>query len=109
MENMIKKIVDADNEARAMEENIKKEKGELSQKIDSEAQAIYDKYMSEALETIKRNDAAEEKNAAQQWEEVKGKQKSAHIKLQSDYKNNCALWVHEFVKRVIDSVTCFNF
>ena len=102
MENMIKKIVDADNEARAMEENIKKEKGELRQKIDSEAQAIYDKYMSEALETIKRNDAAEEKNAAQQWEEVKGKQKSAHIKLQSDYKNNCDKWVDEIVKRVIE-------
>ena len=29
MENMIKKIVDADNEARAMEENIKKEKGKI--------------------------------------------------------------------------------
>lgn len=58
--------------------------------------------MNKALETIKRNDATEEQNAAQQWEEVKSKQKSAHIKLQSDYKNNCDEWVNEIVKRVIE-------
>ena len=49
MENMIKKIVDADNEAKAMEENALKEKEELSKKIDEETKKIYDSYMNDAL------------------------------------------------------------
>ena len=63
MENMIKKIVDADNEAKAMEENALKEKEELSKKIDEETKKIYDSYMNDALETVKRNDSLEEKKA----------------------------------------------
>ncbi|MDO4830815.1 MAG: hypothetical protein Q4A46_05000 [Clostridia bacterium] len=101
MENMIQKIVDADNEAKEMEKNLAKEKSELNQKIDNEAKSIYDKYMNEALETVKRNNELEERNAADRWQEVKGKQESAHIKLQSDFKNNCDKWVDEIVSRVV--------
>lgn len=102
MENMIKKIVDADNEAKEMEKNLAKEKSELNQKIEDEAKSIYDKYMSDALETVKQNDAVEERNAADQWKEIKAKQNSAHIKLQSDFENNCDKWVNEIVSRVIE-------
>lgn len=102
MENMIKKIVDADNEAKEMEKNLAKEKSELNQKIDEEAQSIYDKYMIDALETIKQNDAVEERNAADKWKEIKAKHDSAHIKLQSDFENNCDKWVNEIVSRVIE-------
>ena len=70
MENMIQKIVDADNEAKEMEKNLAKEKSELNQKIDNEAKSIYDKYMNEALETVKRNNELEERNAADRWQEV---------------------------------------
>lgn len=101
MENMIQKIVDADNEAKEMEKSLAKEKSELNQKIDNEAKSIYDKYMNEALETVKRNNELEERNAADRWQEVKGKQKSAHIKLQADFKNNCDKWVDEIVSRVV--------
>lgn len=102
MENMIKKIVDADNEAKAMEERTLKEKEELAKKIDEETQKIYDKHMSEALETVKRNDTLEEKTADKRWEEIKNKQKSAHIKLQSDYERNCDKWVDAIVSRTLE-------
>ncbi len=48
LENMIKKIVDADNEARELEQITIKEKEELSKSIETEAQKIYDDYMKKA-------------------------------------------------------------
>lgn len=101
MENMIKKIVEADNAAKAMEEVTLKEKEELSKKIEDEARRIYDGYMIEAEKTVKRNDIQEEKKARQQWEEIKNKQQSAHIKLQSDFERNCDKWVDEIVNRTL--------
>ena len=41
MENMIKKIVDADNEAKTLEQNALKEKEELEKQIEDEAKQIY--------------------------------------------------------------------
>lgn len=67
MEDMIKKIVDADNEVKAMEERTLKERKELAEKIDNDTKAIYDRYMNNALETIKRNDIQEEKRFEQLW------------------------------------------
>jgi hypothetical protein len=98
---MIKKIVDADNEAKAMEEVTLREKEELSKKIDEDAKRIYEKYMSDAEETAKRNDANEEKAARQQWEEIQKKQNSVHIKLQADYERSCDKWVDEIVSRTL--------
>lgn len=102
MENMIKKIVDADNEAKAIEEVTLKEKEELSKKIKDETKSIYDKYMSNAIETVKRNDINEEKKAEKQWQEIQNKQKSVNIKLQSDYEHNCDKWVDMIVKRTLE-------
>lgn len=102
MENMIKRIVDADNEAKALESDALKEKDILQKQIDEEAQKIYDKYMSEAQKTVERNDAYEEKEAQMQAQLIENKQKSAHIKLQSDFKLNFDKWVDAIVSRTLE-------
>lgn len=71
MENMIKKIVDADNEAKAMEKDTLEEKEELSKSIEIETKKIYDDYMAKAEEVVKRNDIQEAKKAEQQWEKFR--------------------------------------
>lgn len=101
MENMIKKIVDADNEAKAMEKDTLEEKEELSKTIEAETKKIYDDFMAKAEEVVKRNDIQETKKAEQQWEEIQGKHNSVHIKLYSDFKLNCDKWVDEIVKRTV--------
>lgn len=101
MENMIKKIVDADNEAKAMEKDTLEEKEELSKTIEAETKKIYDDFMAKAEEVVKRNDIQETKKAEQQWEEIQGKHNSVHIKLDSDFKLNCDKWVDEIVKRTV--------
>lgn len=101
MENMIKKIVDADNEAKALEQVTLKEKEELSKSIDAEAEKIYDDYMKAAKQTVKRNDEQEEKQAMKQLEEIKQKHSSVSIKLKSDFEQNCDKWVDEIVNRIL--------
>ena len=101
VENMIKKIVDADNEAKAMEKDTLEEKEELSKTIEAETKKIYDDFMAKAEEVVKRNDIQETKKAEQQWEEIQGKHNSVHIKLDSDFKLNCDKWVDEIVKRTV--------
>ena len=101
VENMIKKIVDADNEAKAMEKDTLEEKEELSKTIEAETKKIYDDFMAKAEEVVKRNDIQETKKAEQQWEEIQSKHNSVHIKLDSDFKLNCDKWVDEIVKRTV--------
>lgn len=101
MENMIKKIVDADNEAKALEQAAIQEKETLEKQIEEEAKAIYDKYMSDAEETVMRNNANEENKARQQLDEIRKKQGSLKIKLQSDFEQNCDKWVDEIVIRTL--------
>lgn len=101
MENMIKRIIDADNEARAMEENTLKEKAELNKSIDAEIEKIKSGFMAKAEETVKHNDAQETNKAAQQWADIQNKHKSVLIKLKADYEQNCDKWVDEIVQRTL--------
>lgn len=101
MENMIKKIVDADNEAKALEQTALQEKDKLMKQIEDEADRIYQKYMNNAEETVKRNNANEENKARQQLDEINKKQSSVKIKLQSDFDRNCDKWVDEIVSRTL--------
>ena len=102
MEDMIKKIVYADNEAKALEEATLKEKEALENSIDEECKKIYDEYMNEALITAEKNDESEEKNAEERWNDVPQKQKSARTTLTADYERNCDIWVDEIVERVLN-------
>lgn len=101
MENMIKRIVEADAEARATDEKNKQEKEELSKKIDEQAKQIYDSYMAQAEETVKKTSVYEEKKAASDWEAIQKKHKSVLIKLKSDFEANCDVWSDEIVSRTI--------
>lgn len=101
MQNMIKRIIDADNEARALEEKNRKETELQKKDIDKQAKQIYDEQISEAMETVKRNDLHEEKKTERAWKEISDRQSSAMIKLKADFDNNCDRWVDEIVNRVI--------
>ena len=100
MQDMIKRIVEADNEAKALEEANKKAAEREKLKIEEEAKAIYQEYMDEAQETIAKNDAYLEKRFARKLTEVDAKQESTLIKMRSDYESNRDRWVDEIVSRV---------
>ena len=96
MQDMIKRIVEADNEAKALEEANRKAAEREKQKIENDAAAIYKKYMDEANSEIAKNDAYLDKRFARKLSDVSAKQESALIKLRSDYEQN-----RDIVSRVI--------
>lgn len=101
MQNMIKRIVEADNEAKALEEANRNAAEEEKKQIEMEAEAIYQKYMDEAREEIAKSDAYLEKRTDRKLKNVAAKQESALIKLKSDYEQNRDRWVDEIVSRVV--------
>lgn len=101
MQDMIRRIVEADAEAKALEEANKKAAEKERRKIDDEATAIYQKYMDEAQDEIAKSEAYLEKRMKRKLEDVSAKQDSALIKLKSDYEQNRDRWVDEIVSRVI--------
>ena len=101
MQDMIKRIVEADNEAKALEEANKKAAEREKLKIEEQAKAIYQEYMDEAQKTIEKNDAYLEKRFARKLTDVNAKQESTLIKMRADYESNRDRWVDEIVSRVI--------
>ncbi len=101
MQNMIKKIVDADSQAQAMVEADQKAAEEEKRKIEEEAAAIYKRYMDKAMEEVEINDAYLEKRSERKIKEISAKQESALIKLRADYEQNRDKWVDEIVSRVV--------
>lgn len=101
MQDMIKRIVEADNEAKALEEENRKAAEKKKQQIEQEAAAIYQRYMDEANDKIAKNDGYLEKRGERKLAEIAAKQESVMIKLKSDYEQNRDRWVDEIVSRVV--------
>ena len=102
MQDMIKRIIDADNEAKALEEKNRQSAETQKEKIERKSREMYEKYMAEAMETVRKNDAHEEMQFEKAWQDVAARQHSAMIKLRADYQNNRDRWVDEIVSRVIE-------
>ena len=102
MQDMIKRIIDADNEAKALEEKNRQSAETQKEKIERQSREMYEKYMAEAMETVRKNDAHEEMQFEKAWQDVAARQHSAMIKLRADYQNNRDRWVDESVSRVIE-------
>lgn len=101
MENMLKKIIEADNQAKATEDQILLEREKILQEITTVADTIYADYIKKAEETVALNNLNEEKITNQKWTEISNKHKSIEIKLESDYNINAEKWADMIVKRTI--------
>lgn len=100
MQDMIRKIVEADTEAKALEEaNISRAEEERG-KIEQEAEAIYQRYMSQAQEEIAKNEAYLDKRMERKLSDLAARQESTLIKLKADFEHNRDRWVDEIVSRV---------
>ena len=88
MQDMIRRIIEADSEAKAIEESNKIASEKEKQKIENKAAAIYWKYMDEAKAEIEKNNNYLEKQTARKLAEASAKHESVLIKLKSVL--NCA-------------------
>ncbi|MBU5462901.1 hypothetical protein [Lachnoclostridium sp. MSJ-17] len=102
MQDMIRKIVQADTEAKAMDEANRKNAEEEKRRIEAEAAAIYESYMESAKREIAKNNAYLEKRYYKKWTDITARQASSLIKLRMDYEQNCDRWVDDIVQRVLE-------
>lgn len=101
MEDMLRKIVEADEVAKAADEKNRLEKERLEKELDAQAKAIYDSYMQKAEKEVEKNNLNEENKVKQTIEEIQQKHNSALTKLKSEFEANCEKWSDEIVKRTI--------
>ena len=101
MEDMLKKIVEADEAAKAIDEKNRLEKEAFEKELDDKANEIYNSYMTKAYKEVEKNNLYEETKAKKLLEETQQKHKSASIKLKADFEANCERWSDEIVKRTI--------
>ena len=99
---MIKKIIDADDQAQKLEEANKRAGEEEKKRIEQETAEIYQKYMDDAQAKIQKINDNMEKKAAQSKADILAKQESVLIKLKSDYEQNRDKWVDDIVSRVLN-------
>ena len=98
---MIKRIVEADNEAKALEDSNRKAAEKEKQRIENEAKAIYQRYMDEAKAEIVKDDAYLEKLFDKKLTEISSKQEDAMTRLKATYEANRDLWIDQIVTRVL--------
>ncbi|MBQ3416616.1 MAG: hypothetical protein IJH32_02120 [Ruminococcus sp.] len=99
---MIKRIVEADNEAKALEESNQKAAAKEKQRIENEAKAIYQRYMDEAKAEIAKDDAYLEKLYQKKLSEITAKQENTMAQLKADFEQNREIWIDQLVSRVIN-------
>ncbi len=101
MQDMLKKIIEMDEQARLVKEKAEKEKAATEQEIIEVKQQIYDDYINRAKARVEKNLEADKAEAEKSWEITQAQHKAALSQLELDDKENHDKWVQEIFDRVI--------
>ncbi len=101
MQDMLKKIIEMDEQARLVKEKAEKEKAATEQEIIKVKQQIHDDYINRAKARVEKNLEADKADAEKSWEITKAKHKAALTQLEIHDKENHDKWVQEIFNRVI--------
>lgn len=101
MENMIKKVVEMDEKARALEEQSQQEKISIIEEIEVQRQKVYDNYIEQARIRAKINDELARQKADENLAKATEKHKETMTKLKEQFDAKCDKWVQEIFDRVI--------
>lgn len=102
MNDLIEKILKADEEARRVSHAVEEKRANLEAEISKEKARIKDKYMHDADGEIKKQLTAKKKAADDSWNEASKKYKKIGDDLSSAYSLNCDKWANEIADRVLE-------
>ncbi len=103
MQDMLKKIIEMDEQARLVKEKAQLEKAATEKEIIETKKRIYDDYIERAKERVNKNLEVDRANAQKEWELTKAKHHSTMVQLDAMYAENCDKWVDEIVSNVLNS------
>ena len=101
MQDMLKKIIEMDEQARLVKEKAIQEKAATESEIINTKQKIYNDYIDRAKERVRKNLEIDKENAEKSWQATKAKHEQALVLLENQDKENHDKWVDEIVARVI--------
>lgn len=101
MQDMIKRIIQADNEVKAIKEANEEAAEKDKHRIEAEIAAMQKRYMQEAQAEISKDQEYLDKLFAKKTAEVTRKQEEAGKRLHERFEANREKWVDELVDRVL--------
>ena len=101
MTDMIKKLVDIDEQAKLLSRETEKEKERLSRELEAEKKEVYDRYMLDAEKRAGSESGKLREEAAKAFEKKEQQRAKALDELNEKYSANREKWVDEIVKRTL--------
>ena len=102
MMNMLKKIIEMDEQARLVKEQAIKDKAATEQEIIETKKKIYNDYIDRAKDRVRKNLEVDRANAEKEWEKAQAKNQETLVNLDKMYSENHDMWVNQIVERVIN-------
>jgi len=101
MENMIKRIVEMDRQARQITEQAQSAKLNSAAAIEKKKQKLRDEYLAQARAQVEQNNHAEQAAAVEDWEKIQQKYSRRAQQLDEKIAANREKWVNELFERTI--------
>ena len=101
MQDMLKKIIEMDEQARLVKEQAQQEKATTEQEIIDTKKRIYNEYIERAKIRVEKNLEVDRTNAQKQWEKSQIKNEEIINELETSFSENSEKWADEIVKRVL--------
>lgn len=102
MQDMIKKIIEMDEEARKLKAQAEQEKLQSEQEVLKAKQQIHEEYLQRARVRAEKNAKTEQEAADAQWEKTQAEHKAVLDRLNKEFKDNCDGWVDVITRNVVE-------
>ncbi len=101
MNDMIKKLVEIDEQAKSYSEETKRETARIEEEIKSECKKIYSDKMDAAMAEVEKESKELAEAAEQTFRQNESKRKAELEKLEANFAKNSENWVNTIVKNVL--------
>ncbi|MCH5304581.1 MAG: hypothetical protein J1E41_06930 [Ruminococcus sp.] len=101
MKDVIKKLVDIEEQAKIFNEETNRQKKSLEKEISLETKKIYDKYMADAKAEVEKQSEIIKEESQKSFEKNEKKRLESAKKLQEKFDENAEGWVDTIINNVL--------
>ena len=102
MQDLLKRIIEMDEQARKIEQQAKDEKLRSETEVEQLKEQIYNDYIVRAKDRIEKNIAVDRENADKRYAQAKQHHEAMKQEMNRLYNENKDRWVDEIVKRALN-------
>ena len=101
MQDLLKRIIEMDEQARKIEQQAKDEEIKSEAEVEQLKEQIYNDYIVRAKDRVEKNIAVDRENADKRYAQAKQHQQDMKQEMNRLYEQNKDSWVDEIVKRAL--------